>query len=53
MFDFHSDYDIMVIKEIITAHRDFHNSLVKCFVSEVRLSFLHDYDYPKTALSIG
>ncbi len=42
VFDFHSDYDIMVTKEIITAHREFHKIFAQCFVSEVSLPFLGD-----------
>ena len=40
VFDFHLDYDIMVTKEIITVHKDFHKSFAQCFVSEVSLPFL-------------
>ena len=40
VFDFHSNYDIMVTKEIITVHKDFHKSFAQCFVSEVRLAIL-------------
>ena len=40
VFDFHLDYDIMVTKEIITVHKDFHKSFSQCFVSEVRFPFL-------------
>ena len=52
MFDFHSDYDIMVAKEIITVHKDFHKSFAQCFVSDVRLPFLRNKDYPKSSLSM-
>ena len=53
MFEFHSDYDIMVTKEIITDRRDIHKSFAQCFVSEVRLPFFCDLDYPKSDLPIG
>ena len=40
VFDFHSDYDIMLTKKIITAHKDFHKNFAQSFVSDVSLSFL-------------
>ena len=52
MFDFLSDYDIMVTKEIITVHKDFHKSFDECFVSDVNWTILPILHYPKLSLCI-